>query len=178
MKCPACDFSETKVIDSRLSAEGVSIRRRRECLKCEFRFSTYEEVQILDLTVVKRNGSREPYSRDKLLNGLKKSFEKRPITKDDLARLVQIIEKDIQVLRKPEVSTRAIGEIVMRRLRQIDEVAYIRFASVYQGFKDAEMFHRAIEQLFARDRARQRKKSSNHKIKRRTIRKGKKHKRR
>lgn len=173
MKCPACDFLETKVIDSRLSAEGVSIRRRRECLKCEFRFSTYEEVQILDLTVVKRNGSREPYSRDKLLNGLKKSFEKRPITKDDLARLVQIIEKDIQVLRKPEVSSKAIGEIVMRRLRQIDEVAYIRFASVYQGFKDAEMFHRAIEQLFIRDRAHQRKKSSNHKIKRRTVHKHK-----
>ena len=156
MKCPACNFAETKVIDSLLSSEGVAIRRRRECLKCEFRFSTYEEVQILDLTIVKRDGSREPYAREKLVVGLKKSFEKRPITKDDLARLVQIIEKDIQVLRKPEVSSRAIGAIVMKRLRQIDEVAYIRFASVYQGFKDAEMFHRAIEQLFSRDGARHR----------------------
>src|SRR3990167_9978823 len=140
-----------------------------KCPACDFCFSTYEEVEILDLTVVKRDGSREPYSREKLVAGLRKSFEKRPITKDDLARLVQIIERDIQVLRKPEVSSLAIGEIVMKRLRQIDEVAYIRFASVYQGFKDAEMFHRAIEQLFARDRAHQRKKRSNHKIKRHTI---------
>ncbi|KKU48110.1 transcriptional regulator NrdR [Candidatus Uhrbacteria bacterium RIFCSPLOWO2_12_FULL_46_10] len=169
MKCPACNFLETKVIDSRLSAEGVAIRRRRECLKCEFRFSTYEEVQILDLTIIKRDGSREPYSREKLVAGLKKSFEKRPITRDDLARLVQIIERDIQVLRKPEVSSLAIGEIVMKRLRQIDEVAYIRFASVYQGFKDAEMFHRAIEQLFVRDRAHKRKRHNHHKVKRRTT---------
>jgi len=160
MKCPSCDCSDTKVIDSRLSSDGVAIRRRRECLKCEFRFSTYEEVEILDLTVVKRDGSREPYSREKLTEGLKKSFEKRPITREDFRRLVQIIERDIQLLRKPEVSSRAIGEIVMRRLKQIDEVAFIRFASVYQGFKDAEMFHRAIEQLFARDKAARKKRRS------------------
>lgn len=175
MKCPACDFAETRVIDSRLSAEGVSIRRRRECLKCEFRFSTYEEVQILDLTVVKRNGSREPYSREKLTAGLSKSFEKRPITTEDLGRLVQIIERDIQLLRKPEVSSRAIGEIVMKRLRQVDEVAYIRFASVYQGFKDAETFHRAIEQLFARDRAHKHKKRSNRKRRKQIAKSKQKH---
>lgn len=158
MKCPACDSVDTKVIDSRLSADGVAIRRRRECLKCEFRFSTYEEVEILDLTVVKRNGRREPYAREKLAEGLKKSFEKRPITREDFRRLVQIIERDIQLLRKPEVSSKAIGEIVMRRLKQIDEVAFIRFASVYQGFKDAEMFHKAIEQLFQREKKARRKK--------------------
>lgn len=148
MKCPACAYVDTKVIDSRLSSSGVAIRRRRECLKCDFRFSTFEEVQILDLTVIKRDGSREPYDREKLASGLTKSFEKRPITRDDFLRLVQIIERDIQVLRKPEISSRAIGDIVMKRLKQVDEVAYIRFASVYQGFKDAETFHRLIEQLF------------------------------
>lgn len=164
MKCPACDYSETKVIDSRLAVDGGAIRRRRECLKCEFRFSTYEEVEILDLTVVKRDGSRESYSREKLVVGLKKSFEKRPITKDDFQRLVQIIERDIQVLKKPEVSSRAIGELIMKRLKQIDEVAYIRFASVYQGFKDAEMFHRAIEQLFARDKAARKKRRTSRRL--------------
>ncbi len=157
MKCPACDFAETKVIDSRAATDAVAIRRRRECLKCEFRFSTYEEVQILDLTVVKRDGSREPYSREKISAGLQRSFEKRPITRDDLQRLVQIIERDIQVLKRPEVTSQTIGEIIMRRLKQVDEVAYIRFASVYQGFKNAEMFHRAIEQLIAKEKARTRK---------------------
>lgn len=148
MKCPACGFHDTKVIDTRMSSSGVAIRRRRECLKCDFRFSTFEEVQILDLTIIKRNGAREPYAREKLAGGLQKSFEKRPISRDDFTRLVQIVERDIQILRKPEISTKAIGDIVMRRLKQVDEVAFIRFASVYQGFKDAETFHKAIEQLF------------------------------
>lgn len=134
-----------------MATSGVSIRRRRECEKCDFRFSTVEEVQILDLTVIKRNGEREPYARQKLARGLAKSFEKRPISSEDLQRLIQIIERDIQLLRKSEVSSGAIGDIVMRRLQQVDEVAYIRFASVYQGFKDAEMFHRAIEQLNIKD---------------------------
>ncbi len=160
MKCPACGYLDTKVIDSRMSSSGVAIRRRRECLKCDFRFSTFEEVQILDLTVIKRDGTREPYDREKLANGLQKSFEKRPITRDDFLRLVQIIERDIQMGRKPEISTKAIGDIVMKRLRQVDEVAYIRFASVYQGFKDAETFHRLIEQLFEAPNKRAKKKKA------------------
>lgn len=151
MKCPACGNADTKVIDSRQSGSGGAIRRRRECQKCDFRFSTVEEVQILDLTVIKRNGAREPYEREKLAMGLKKSFEKRPISHEDFAQLVQLVERDIQLTRKPEITTSAIGDIVMKRLRRIDEVAYIRFASVYQGFKDATMFHDAIEQLFRQE---------------------------
>lgn len=150
MKCPACDYSDTKVVDSRLAGDEVAVRRRRECLQCDFRFSTYEEVEILDLTVIKRDGKREPYSREKIVIGLKRSFEKRPITSEDLRRLVHIVERDIQVLRRSEVPSRTIGEILMRRLKQIDEVAYIRFASVYQGFSSAEGFHQAIEQLLKR----------------------------
>jgi transcriptional repressor NrdR len=134
-----------------MSSSGVAIRRRRVCSRCDFRFSTIEEVQILDLVVIKRDGSREPYSRPKMQGGLEKSFEKRPISTDDLLRLVQIIERDIQLLKKTEVSTKNIGDIVMKRLKQVDDVAYIRFASVYQGFKDAEMFHKAIEQLNKRE---------------------------
>lgn len=148
MNCPACGEHDTKVIDSRMLTNGTGIRRRRECSACDFRFSTIEEVQILDLSVVKRDGVREPYARQKLVSGLKKSFEKRPIASDDFGRLVQIIERDIQVLKKPEVTTGEIGEIVMKRLKRVDEVAYIRFASVYQAFKDVKSFHKAIEQLF------------------------------
>ncbi|PJE76083.1 transcriptional regulator NrdR [Candidatus Uhrbacteria bacterium CG10_big_fil_rev_8_21_14_0_10_48_11] len=147
MRCPACGEADTKVIDSRLAGSGLAIRRRRECGVCEFRFSTVEEVQILDLTVVKRTGQREPYAREKVLSGIKKAFEKRPLTREDLDRLIQIIEQDIQVLRKPEVTSQQIGEIVMRRLKRVDEVAFIRFASVYQGFSDAAAFHRAILRL-------------------------------
>jgi len=154
MRCLSCGEQETKVIDSRLSLNGAAIRRRRECLKCEFRFSTVEEVQILDLTVIKRSGEREPYSREKVSQGLTKAFEKRPITRDDFARLLQIIEQDIQLLRKPEISSKEIGEIIMKRLKRVDEVAFIRFASVYQGFKDADEFHRAIMRLNIKDSSR------------------------
>ncbi|MFA7287065.1 MAG: transcriptional regulator NrdR [Patescibacteria group bacterium] len=147
MRCPACGKKDTKVIDSRLSTNSIAIRRRRECTKCDFRFSTVEEVQILDLAVLKRDGGREPYTREKLVAGLMKSFEKRPISRDDVERLTQIIEQDIQLLRKTEVSSTEVGEIVMRRLKRVDEVAFIRYASVYQGFKDAAAFHAAIARL-------------------------------
>lgn len=147
MRCPACGKKDTKVIDSRLSTNGLAIRRRRQCTKCDFRFSTVEEVQILDLAVLKRDGGREPYVREKLVAGLMKSFEKRPISRDDVERLTQIIEQDIQLLRKTEVSSTEIGEIVMRRLKRVDEVAFIRYASVYQGFRDAAAFHTAIARL-------------------------------
>lgn len=147
MKCPACNYQDTKVIDSRVASDGLSIRRRRECLKCGFRFSTYEEIIILDLTVVKRDGVKEVYSRDKLVSGLKKSLEKRPITEEKFKKLINAIERDLQVLRKNEVTSNQIGQIVMKHLKRVDQVAYIRFASVYQSFKDVHTFQKELNKL-------------------------------
>lgn len=149
MFCPKCRYKDTKVTDSRAASDGTSIRRRRECARprCGFRFSTVEEVAILDLTVIKRDGRREPYSREKLLNGLRKAFERRPVTTEELRQLVAAIERDIQLLRRPEVRSTAIGEIVLRHLRRVDVVAYVRFASVYESFDDLESFHHVLETL-------------------------------
>ncbi len=147
MKCPACHFADTKVLDSRSVSGGLAIRRRRECLRCGFRFSTYEEVEILNLTVVKRDGRRENYSREKLERGLRKALEKRPITADEFKKLIGNIERDIQMKAKDEIKSQEIGEIVMKRLKKVDEVAYIRFASVYQSFRDARSFHQEINRL-------------------------------
>lgn len=134
-------------MDSRTSSEGMVIRRRRECIRCGFRFSTVEEIAILDLTIIKRDGRREPYNREKIMAGLRKAFEKRPITSEELRRLIAVIERDIQLLRKPEVRSVEIGEILLRHLRKTDEVAYVRFASVYQSFSDLQGFRRALQQL-------------------------------
>jgi transcriptional repressor NrdR len=147
MKCPVCYFEDTKVIDSRVAGDGLSIRRRRECLKCGFRFSTYEEIEILDLMIIKRDGGKEPYSRDKLVSGLKKSLEKRPITDDKFKKLIHSIERDLQALKKNEIASNQIGQIVMKHLRKVDQVAYIRFASVYQSFKDAQEFKKELNKL-------------------------------
>lgn len=147
MKCPICYFQDTKVVDSRVAADGLSIRRRRECLKCGYRFSTYEEVEILDLTVVKRDGRKENYSRDKLVKGLKRALEKRPITEEKFKKLVSLIERDIQALRKSEIISDQVGQMVMKQLKKIDQVAYIRFASVYESFKDAQSFKRELNKL-------------------------------
>ncbi|NCU44532.1 transcriptional repressor NrdR, partial [Candidatus Falkowbacteria bacterium] len=127
--------SETKVVDSRVASDGLSIRRRRECLKCGFRFSTYEETEILDLLVVKRDGRKEVYSRDKMISGLRKATEKRPIDSDQFKQLVNLIERDIQAARQSEIVSQDIGRIVMKQLKKIDKVAYIRFASVYSDFE-------------------------------------------
>jgi transcriptional repressor NrdR len=135
MKCPICYHSETKVVDSRVASDGLSIRRRRECLKCGFRFSTYEETEILDLLVVKRDGRKEVYSRDKIISGLRKATEKRPIDSDQFKQLVNLIERDIQAARQSEIDSQDIGRIVMKQLKKIDKVAYIRFASVYSDFE-------------------------------------------
>lgn len=148
MKCPACYHLETKVIDSRIASDGLAIRRRRECLKCNFRFSTREEVEILNLSVVKRDGRKEPYSREKLERGLRRALEKRPITNDDFKKLVNNVERDIQIKVKDEFKSDKIGEIIMKRLKKVDQVAYIRFASVYQSFKDAKTFQRELNRLF------------------------------
>lgn len=147
MICPACHFEDTKVIDSRVNGDGLSIRRRRECLKCGFRFSTSEEMEILDLVVVKRNGDKEVYSRDKIVSGLKKALEKRPITTEDFKKLVHKIEKDIQVTRKNEITTQEIGRILMQHLKETDQVAYIRFASVYECFEDLSAFKEELDKL-------------------------------
>ncbi|MDD2354239.1 MAG: transcriptional regulator NrdR [Patescibacteria group bacterium] len=147
MKCPICYYPDTKVIDSRVATDGLSIRRRRECLKCAFRFSTYEEVEILDLMIVKRDGRRESYNREKLVNGLKKSCEKRPITQDRFKRLIHAIERDLQRLKKSEITSRQVGQAVMKNLKKIDTVAYIRYASVYESFKDAQEFRQELNKL-------------------------------
>ncbi len=135
------------MVDSRVASDGLSIRRRRECLKCVFRFSTYEEVEILDLTIVKSNGKREAYLREKMVSGLKKALEKRSITDDTFKKLVNGVERSLQMLRKNEVTSNQIGQIVMKHLKKVDQVAYIRFASVYESFKDAHTFRRELNKL-------------------------------
>lgn len=147
MKCPVCYYQDTKVIDSRVASDGLSIRRRRECLKCGFRFSTYEEIEILDLSIVKRDGRKEVYSREKLIKGLKRSLEKRPVTEDKFKKLVNSVERDLQVMRKSEVTSDEVGHIVMKYLKKVDQVAYIRFASVYQSFKDVQTFQKELNKL-------------------------------
>ena len=147
MKCPLCQYPDTKVVDSRVVNEGLSIRRRRECLKCEFRFSTYEEMEILDLTVVKRDGVKEAYNREKIIRGLRRALEKRPMTEMDFRKLLNLVELDIQTLKKSEISTDIIGEVVMSRLQEFDQVAYIRFASVYRCFDDIASFEKEIRKL-------------------------------
>ncbi len=152
MHCPACNYYDTKVNDSRVAADGLTIRRRRECSKCGFRFSTVEETEILDLAVVKRDGRREPYNRDKIEQGLKHSLEKRPYTQEQFKRLIQKIERDIQKKRKQEITSQDIGEIVMKHLKSFDEIGYIRFASVYRSFKDTKTFLVELNKLGGKGR--------------------------
>lgn len=147
MKCPVCHFEDTKVIDSRMSGDGFLIRRRRECLKCNFRFSTHEEMEILDLVVVKRDGRRENYNRDKMAEGLKKALEKRDINEEKFKKLVHCIERDLQIINKDEIKSEDIGEIVMKNLKKLDKIAYIRYASVCQSFEDLEEFSEELSKL-------------------------------
>lgn len=149
MRCPVCNYKDTKVVDSRLSTDGASIRRRRECEKCGFRFSTLEEVELLDLTVVKRDGRRVNYSRDKIVRGLEKALEKRPYTEAEFQQLVHKVERDIQKKKRGEITSRDIGEVVMNRLKSFDKVAYIRFASVYRSFEDVETFEKELQHLLS-----------------------------
>lgn len=147
MRCPVCNNKDTKVVDTRVALGGTGIRRRRECEKCGFRFSTLEEVEILDLTIIKRDGRREAYRREKIEAGLKRALEKRPITSSDFQNLVATIERDIQKTKKSEITSREIGEIILNRLRRFDEVAYIRFASVYRSFEDVKTFEKELKKL-------------------------------
>lgn len=147
MNCPLCNHDNTKVNDSRSSQDGLSIRRRRECVKCGYRFSTLEEIEILDMTIIKRDGRRENYDKDKLIRGLERALEKRQYQREAFHSLVQQIERDIQKLKKSEVTTEQIGQIVMDNLKQFDQVAYIRFASVYRAFTDTSSFVKELKNL-------------------------------
>ena len=140
MRCPFCSYKETKVVDSRLSSDGASIRRRRECLKCKKRLTTYEYVEEVPLMVVKRDNRRQPFDRKKLMSGILKACEKRPISVDQIEDLTSDIERTIQKKYEREVSYREIGEVVMEKLAGLDEVAYVRFASVYRQFRDVNQF--------------------------------------
>lgn len=140
MRCPFCGHDEDRVIDSRPSDEGSAIRRRRECIACSARFTTYEKVENLPLLVVKKNGTREPFDREKLISGIMKSCQKRPVSNQQIDELVASIESQTQNSLKREISSREIGELVMEGLKRIDEVAYVRFASVYRQFKDVNSF--------------------------------------
>jgi len=149
MKCPFCGHQEDKVVDSRASADGRSIRRRRECLGCGKRFTTYEHVEEQPLMVIKKDGRREPFDRHKVLAGLVKACEKRPVGMEDLERLVDELERELSRQFEREVPSREIGERVMRQLHALDPVAYVRFASVYREFKDVEQFMRELQELRA-----------------------------
>ena len=151
MKCPFCDEPDTKVIDSRPTEEGKAIRRRRECPRCGKRFTTYEKVEEMLFMVVKRDGRRESFDRNKILNGIIRACEKRPVTLAQMEGIVDDVERGLNNMMEKEVSTQFIGEVVMDRLKDLDEVAYVRFASVYRQFKDVNTFIAEIEKLLGTD---------------------------
>ena len=147
MRCPYCGYKESKVVDSRPADEGSSIRRRRECLQCEKRFTTYETVESLPMVVIKKDGSRQSFDRIKVLRGIQRSCEKRPVPVADMERMALEIEQELQNALEREVSTEYIGELVMDKLRAVDEVAYVRFASVYRQFNDIDTFMKELNKL-------------------------------
>ena len=149
MKCPFCGFLESKVIDSRPAEEGTTIRRRRECLACQKRFTTYETNEHLPLVVVKRDGSRQQFDRVKLINGMVRACEKRPVTLSQLEKIADEIEQELQSALEREISTVDIGEMVMKRIKLVDEVAYVRFASAYRSFKDINTFMDELTKLLS-----------------------------
>jgi len=147
MKCPFCDHNGTRVLDSRPANDNKSIRRRRECEKCSRRFTTFETVEETPLIVVKKDGRREEFSRDKILRGLLRACEKRPVPMDQLEVIVSEVEREVRKTAQAEVESRLIGELVMEKLYHVDDVAYVRFASVYRQFKDINMFLKELNML-------------------------------
>ena len=147
MKCPYCGYQESKVVDSRHSDDDTSIRRRRECLSCQKRFTTYETVESLPIAVVKKDNSREPFDRNKILRGMVRACEKRPVSMADLEAAAAEIEQIVQNSLEREIPTQRIGELVMERLKPLDEVAYVRFASVYRQFKDISTFMHELNKI-------------------------------
>ena len=152
MKCPACNHLETKVIDSRLSNDGASIRRRRECLECEKRFTTYEYVEQVPLMVIKRDGRRQPFDRKKIIAGLLKACEKRPVSIEKLEDVAAELERTIQRKYDREVDSKEIGELIMMVLADVDEVAYVRFASVYRQFRDVNQFMNELQGMLSKEK--------------------------
>lgn len=150
MRCPACQYNGTRVVDSRPVDDNKEIRRRRECESCAFRFTTFEKIEETPLIVVKKDSSREEFSREKVLRGLIRACEKRPVALDQLEEIVLSIEKELRRLGNPEVRSEDVGEMVMDRLAKIDEVAYVRFASVYRQFKDITVFIEELKEIMTR----------------------------
>ncbi|WKD50387.1 transcriptional regulator NrdR [Microbulbifer spongiae] len=150
MHCPFCGAEETKVVDSRLVAEGDQVRRRRECLECRERFTTFETAELLLPRVVKQNGQREPFNEDKLRAGIQRAVEKRPVSTERVESAVSQIKHALQATGERELPARAIGELVMEQLRELDQVAYVRFASVYRRFEDVSEFNEEIERLIGK----------------------------
>jgi len=148
MKCPFCKKpQQTRVVDSRTIKDGRSVRRRRECMKCNERFTTYEDIELLKLTVVKRDGTKEEYDRYKVENGLRKALEKRPVTEERIEKVIAEIEYEIQSKEKREMKSRVIGKIIMDKLRDVDDVAFIRFASVYKAIGSVDSFRKVIQDI-------------------------------
>ncbi|MBE3578223.1 MAG: transcriptional repressor NrdR [Limnochordales bacterium] len=152
MRCPYCGHLDTRVLDSRATDEGQAIRRRRECLQCGERFTTYERVEMSPLVVVKRDGRREPFDRQKILNGLLLACTKRPVPLAALENLVSEVERELERRGEREVSSQEIGELVMARLRRLDDVAYVRFASVYRQFGDLQRFKEELDRIVGGNR--------------------------
>ncbi len=147
MKCPYCDFLDSKVVDSRPTDEGQAIRRRRECIKCGKRFTTYEKFEEIPIIVIKKDGNRQSYNRNKILNGIIKSCEKRPVSINTIEEIVDDIEKNLSNSLEKEVTSIEIGEMVMNKLKDVDEVSYVRFASVYRQFKDLNTFMEELKKI-------------------------------
>jgi transcriptional repressor NrdR len=150
MKCPYCGHDEDKVIDSRPAEDGVAIRRRRECIGCQARFTTYEKIETLPLLVIKKDGTREPFNREKIMTGLLKACEKRPVSHDQIVELLSFVESQVQSAANREISSQDVGELVMQQLKKIDEVAYVRFASVYRQFKDVNSFLEELNEMLSK----------------------------
>lgn len=147
MHCIKCGSEENKVIDSRMVEEGNSIRRRRECLECKYRFTTYEKIEYTPIIVIKKNGERQQFNRQKIINGLIRACEKRPVSIENLEKLTDDIELEINNSMEKEIESEKIGEMVIKRLRKLDEIAYVRFASVYRQFKDINEFKSELNKL-------------------------------
>lgn len=152
MRCPYCESLDTRVIDSRPTEEGHAIRRRRECDGCGKRFTTYEKVEEVFFMVVKKDGSREAFDRNKVVNGIVKACEKRPVTMSEIENIVSEIERGLNNMMEKEIESTVIGEVIMEHLKKLDEVAYVRFASVYRQFKDINTFMSEIEKLLRNDK--------------------------
>ncbi|MEI8349750.1 MAG: transcriptional regulator NrdR [Candidatus Omnitrophota bacterium] len=150
MKCPYCNHNEDKVIDSRETADATAVRRRRECLECSKRFTTYEYIEKTPLMVIKKDGRREPFSREKILSGLRNACQKRPVSMEKIEQLASEVETEIQKKFDQEVESRHVGELVIEKLYKLDDVAYVRFASVYRQFKDINQFMRELRDILGK----------------------------